>query len=397
MRARSLTRGLLIVALTLLGLGSAAATETVIYYFTGTDGALPYTGVILREGNLYGVTYGGGLYGEGTVFELTPSGSGWTESVLYNFTGGADGALPFSDLTFDNAGNFYGSTLFGGAYGGGVVFELSPSSQGGWSQTVLHSFPASGNFRSASPSRVTFKGGRLYGTISLGGAYTHGDVFELFPSKLGWKQNVLYNFTGGSDGGSPSGGLVFDANGNLYGTTESGGPQTAGLVFELTPSGDGWAESVLYSFQCCNGDGEVPSGLTMDRAGNLFGTTSQGGTGTCSGFSGCGTVWELSPSISGWTETILHEFAGGSDGNWPNSDLLITRLGIFGTTRGVETGDTTVFRLTHSGQGWTNHVLQDDGVGDFIYAGVILGPAGSLYGTHFEGGQNYGYVFQILE
>jgi uncharacterized repeat protein (TIGR03803 family) len=219
----------------------------------------------------------------------------------------------------------------------------------------------------------------------------------LFPTKLGWKQNVLYNFTGGSDGGSPSGGLVFDANGNLYGTAESGGPQTRGLVFELTPSGGGWTESVLYSFVCCNGDGAVPSGLTIDRAGNLYGTTTQGGTGTCSGFYGCGTVWELSPSVNGWTETILHEFAGGSDGNWPNSDLLITSSGIFGTTRGLLIGDTTVFRLTRSSQGWTNHVLQDDGVGDSIYGGVVRGPAGSLYGTHFEGGENYGFVFQILE
>jgi len=144
-------------------------------------------------------------------------------------------------------------------------------------------------------------------------------------------------------------------------------------------------------------DGAVPHGaLIFDAPGNLYGTTTQGGTGTCAGFNGCGTVWELAHSSTGWTEIVLHEFAGGSDGNWPNSDLLLNRAGIFGTTRGVLDGDAVVFRLTPSGNGWTNTVLLDYGVGGYLYGGLISGPNGSFYGTRFGGGQNYGYVFQLL-
>jgi uncharacterized repeat protein (TIGR03803 family) len=395
MRDKSLT-SLVVVAFILLAFGSADAAEKVIYSFNGVDGANPYNGVILKGGNLYGVTYDGGAYGNGTVFELTPSGGVWTETVLYSFTGGSDGALPFADLTFDDAGNFYGTTLYGGTYGGGVVFELTPS-QSGWSEAVLHSFRTGPNLSSAGPSRVTFKGGKLYGTIRSEGAYGAGAVFELGQSKQGWSGKILYNFSGGSDGETPSGGLTFDVTGNLYGTTESGGAGSGGVVFELTPSRGKWTETVLYSFQCCNGDGVVPSGLKISKAGNLFGTTTQGGTGSCSGYNGCGTVWELSHSNEGWTENVLYNFAGGSDGNWPNSDLLINRAGIFGTTRGLVSGDTTVFRLTPSGNGWTNTVLLDYGVDGGLYGGVISGPDDTLYGTRFKGGQNYGYVFQLSQ
>jgi uncharacterized repeat protein (TIGR03803 family) len=245
---------------------------------------------------------------------------------------------------------------------------------------------------------VTFRRGRLYGTIGSEGTYGAGAVFELVQSQQGWSGKVLYNFSGGSDGGNPSGGLTFDTAGNLYGTAESGGTGSGrGVVFELTPSIGQWTETVLYSFQCCNGDGVVPSGLKMSKAGNLFGTTTQGGTGSCSGYYGCGTVWELTHSDAGWTENVLYNFAGAGDGSWPNSDLLINRAGIFGTTRGLISGDTTVFQLTPSGNGWTNTVLLDYGVGGGLYGGVISAPDGSLYGTRFEGGQNYGYVFQLSQ
>ena len=397
MRGKSLAR-LVVAAFTLFGFGSvrAAVVENVIYYFNGQDGANPYNGVILKGGNLYGVTYDGGLYGNGTVFELAPNGTAWTETVLYNFTGGADGSLPFADLTLDGGGNFYGTTLYGGTYGGGVVFELSPTSQGGWAETVLISFPIRRNLQSLGPGPVIFKGGKLYGSINVGGVYGYGAIFELFPTKLGWKSRALYNFAGGSDGGNPSGRMTFDAAGNLYGTAESGGAgfSARGLVYELTPLNGVWTRAVLYTFQCCSGDGLVPSGVTIDKAGNLYGTTSQGGTGICAGFNGCGTVWELSQSGSTWVETVLHEFAGGSDGNWPNADLLVAQSGIFGTTRGLISGDTTVFHLEPASQGWTNTVLLDAGLGsDSIYGGVIHGPANSLYGTFFGGGN--GSVFQL--
>jgi uncharacterized repeat protein (TIGR03803 family) len=393
MRAKSLT-SLVVVAFILLAFGSADAAENVIYYFNGVDGAFPYNGVIFKGGNLYGVTYAGGVYGYGTVFELTPNGSAWTETVLYSFTGGSDGAFPFADLTFDAAGNLYGTTLNGGTYGGGVVFELTPA-QSGWTETVLRSFRTRPHSSSAYPSRLTYKGRKLYGTITAEGAYGAGAVFELVQSKQGWSGKTLYNFSGGNDGGGPAGGLTFDATGNLYGTAQGGGSGSGGVVFELTPSGGRWTETVLYNFQCCDGDGIVPSGVNMSKAGNLFGTTTQGGTGSCFGYNGCGTVWELTHSDAGWTENVLYNFAGAGDGNWPNSDLLINRAGIFGTTRGLVSGDTTVFQLTPSGNGWTNTVLFDYGVGGGLYGGVISGPDGSLYGTRFEGGQNYGYVFQL--
>ena len=397
MRAKILTS--LVIAFILLAFGSADAAENVIHYFNGVDGALPYNGVIFKGGNLYGVTYAGGLYGNGTVFELTPNGSAWTETVLYSFTGGSDGAFPFVGLTFDNAGNLYGTTLYGGTYGGGVVFQLTPS-QSGWTETVLQSFRTGPHSSTSDPSRVTFRGGNLYGTVSsfyITGAYGAGAVFELRPSKQGWSGKIIYQFSGGSDGARPSGGIAFDTAGNLYGTTEGGGTSATGVVFELTPSIGQWTETVLYSFQCCNGDGVVPSGLRMSKEGNIFGTTTQGGTGICPGYNGCGTVWELTHSDAGWTENVLYNFAGGSDGNWPNSDLLINQAGIFGTTRGLISGDTTVFQLTPSGNGWTNTVLLDYGVGGDLYGGVISAPDGSLYGTRCEGGQNYGYVFQLTQ
>jgi uncharacterized repeat protein (TIGR03803 family) len=385
----------IILGFNLLAVGGlhAAAVEKVLYYFNGVDGSSPSNGVILRAGNLYGVTYDGGAYGGGTVFELTPSGDNWTETVLYSFTGGSDGGFPFTDLTSDDAGNLYGTTLQGGLYGGGVVFEMIHS-QSGWTESVLQSFHTGPQLVSAGPSRVTFNGGKLYGTTNYGGAFGTGAVFELRKSAKGWRGNILYSFSAGSDGGYPSGGLTFDAKGNLYGTTEFAGTGGGGVIFELTPSNGAWTETVLYSFQCCTtGDGLVASGLTMSKAGNLYGTTTQGGTGTCAGFNGCGTVWELAHSSTGWTEIVLHEFAGGSDGNWPNSDLLLNSAGIFGTTRGVLIGDAVVFELTPSGNGWTNTVLLDYGAGAYLYGGLISGPNGSLYGT--RAGIN-GYVFQLL-
>src|SRR5215472_13944033 len=250
----------------------------VLYSFTGgSDGALPWAGLIAdAAGNLYGTTYGGGASGQGTVFQLDPSG---TLTVLYSLTGGND-ASPWSGLIADAAGNLYGTTE--GGDGPGEVFQLTPSGI----LNVLHNF--TGRDGAIPHGGLLFDGaGNLYGTTHNGGASAaYGTVFQLTPSGT---LNVLHSFTGGSDGAYPEAGLIADMAGNLYGTTASGGSGGQGTVFQLTPSG---ALNVLYSFTGGSDGGRPAADLIADAAGNLYGTTASGGaTASCPG--GCGTVFEL--------------------------------------------------------------------------------------------------------
>ena len=270
-----LTAALAIFAMTLLVTGTAASQEQVLYSFNdnGTDGLNPVAGVISDgAGNLYGTTGYGGAYGFGAVFELTPgSGGTWTEIVLHSFNN-KDGDNPYSGLIFDTSGNLYGTTVWGGAYGGGTVFELTPGSGGTWTETVLHSFKDSGK-----------------------------------------------------DGNSPYASLIFDASGDLYGTTSEGGTYVSGgTVFQLTPGTNGkWTEKVLHSFVDNGRDGLNPNaGLIFDTAGNLYGTTYNGGSAA-----GRGTVFRLTPGNKGkWTEKVLHSF-NGKDGSYPAAGLISIRLG----------------------------------------------------------------------
>src|SRR5271166_1949839 len=215
-------------------------TESVLYSFQGgSDGAFPYAGVIFDQaGNLYGTTaYGGGSgcagNGCGTVFQLTSSGSGWVENTLYSFQGGNDGASPFGGLIFDQSGNLYGSTAYTSSFGvgGGTVFELSPSGSN-WIHTVLYSFSGG-----AGPyDTLTIDAGNLYGTTNRDGAYGYGSVFKLTHSGGGWTYTSLHDFTAGSDGGYVYGGVILDSSGNLYGTTQYGGSGgDTGVVWEITP------------------------------------------------------------------------------------------------------------------------------------------------------------------
>jgi uncharacterized repeat protein (TIGR03803 family) len=278
-------------------------TEQVLYNFqhNGTDGYHPEAGLIFdAAGNLYGMTAGGGTHDVGTVFELTPTaGGGWAETVLHTFGNGADGVYPAGDLIFDAAGNLYGMTYDGGDYDSGTVFELTPTAGVGWTETVLHSFNNNGTDGIKPPAGLIFDAaGNLYGTTRYGGTYGYGTVFELTPTAGGgWTETVLHSFGNGTDGTSPYASLIFDAAGNLYGTTlDDGyfgcpGDTHCGTVFELTPAaGGGWTEKVLHSFSN-SPDGADPflAGLIFDAAGNLYGTTSGGGT------YGGGTVFELSP------------------------------------------------------------------------------------------------------
>jgi uncharacterized repeat protein (TIGR03803 family) len=277
-------------------------------------GNAPEGALILDSvGNLYGTTVEGGASDSGIVFQIDRSTQNVKETALYSFSGGSDGGRPSSSLTFDSQGNLFGTTTGGGdatecvlfsSRGCGVIFELSPSDDGSWRETVLHTFTG-GSDGAISESNLIFdSAGNLYGTTEFGGDFSGnicvevgcGVVFELSPnSTRGWDETVLYSFTGGPDGGQPIAGLVFDQQGNLYGTTRLGGNLSAcstsgcGVVFKLSPlSVGGWQETVLHQFGATSKDGKVPGGsVILDSEGNLYGVTTNGGD------HGLGTVYRI--------------------------------------------------------------------------------------------------------
>ena len=401
---------------------AAASKFKTLYTFSGgSDGDSPRSGLILdKDGNLYGTTFFNGQNGCGaqcgTVFKLTrnPDGS-MTESVLYSFSGNEDGADPAAELTFDAAGNLYGTTLYGGEneyHGGcGVVFELTPNDDGNWTQDVLYASTCGmdGVFFN---SRVIFDAaGNLYGTLYAAGLHNAGEIFKLtLNPDASWTKSVVYSFTGGADGLYPSGGIIFDAQGNLYGTTTRGGirgngcdPYACGNVFKVTPNPDGsWSEQVLYTFKD-GADGALPvAGLIFDQSGNLYGTTSGGGSfsGDCAP-NGCGVVFKLTPNPDGsWTETILHTFSGGRDGAAPAAGLVFDPEGsLYGTcSLGGINGYGGVFRLTPDPRGrWkeAGYAFRNN-PGAYPKAVLTLDDAGNLYGTTSgDGITTFGTVFEI--
>jgi uncharacterized repeat protein (TIGR03803 family) len=265
--------------------------------------------------------------------------------VLHRFTGGSDGAYPFSgDLVFDKAGNLYGTASAGGLgcqYACGTVFELSPS-MGSWTETTIYSFTGGNDGEYPAGGVIFDKAGNLYGTTQEGGSTGGGTVFELTPSGSGWTETTLSTF--GSDGYHPQGGLIFDSSGNLYGTTVFGGPGGGGVVYELTPSNGSWVATVLYGLT--GYEGPMDS-LAMDAGGNLYGTSS------LTGFYGKGQVFKLAPSNGGWVFSDLHSFTGGGDGEFPIGNVVLDAGGnIYGTTflGGLESDCTggcgVVFKIT---------------------------------------------------
>ena len=307
-----------------------------LYAFHGSDGAYPIARVIFGpNGTLYGTTSEGDGYG--AVFNLRPSPSAcksalcpWTETVLQAFDNqaGSAGALPGNgDLIFNQAGNIYGTTVYeeGPNYGYGVVYELMPKSGGGYTESPVYVF-------SQSDGTYPYNGvifdnaGNLYGTTTgRGGYWGYGNVFQLVPANGGWTENVLYSFQGGNDGSYPYAGLILDQSGNLYGATSNGGTGIGGTVFKLTPSGDGWTYSLIYSFTGYNNCGPYGT-LAMDGSGNLYGTTP------CGGANHTGSVFKLTPSGNSWTYTSLHDFTGGSDGGNPYCNVAIDANGnLYGT------------------------------------------------------------------
>jgi uncharacterized repeat protein (TIGR03803 family) len=276
---------------TIFRLSLANFSRTVIYRFSDSDGYWPLSEVTFDSaGNLFGTAVMGGAYGGGTVFELVRNGNQWTHSDIYTFTGASDGGEPVGGLIIDSGGNLYGTTVSGGTCACGVVFELSPL-EGGWSEQVLHNFDSRTEGGWPEASLIMDAAGNLYGTASAGGSTNGGTVFELSPSGNTWNFTLIYALveTGYPGGGGPRGSVLMDAAGKLYGTTYADGAYVQGSVFELTPTNGQWAFISLHDFDSLQ-DGEYPVGnLLMDANGNLFGTTLFGGQ------YGVGTVWEITP------------------------------------------------------------------------------------------------------
>jgi uncharacterized repeat protein (TIGR03803 family) len=389
---------------------AAAQHEGVLFSFPGSQKSAngPIAGVIFdASGNLYGTTTGDGN-GFGTVFELTPAAGGrWTEETLYSFgiSGSGDGNFPVAGLVSDAAGNLYGTTEDGGSAcnppGCGVVFELTPSPQAGWTEKVLYSFHANGTDGNSPQSGLVLDAkGNLYGTTVLGGTSNLGTVYELTPAADGnWKEKMLHSFDENRDGRNPSASLIFDASGNLYGTTSGNGVFPYGTVFELTPTAGGkWKEKILQSFGKSNGGGFVMSGVIFDPAGNLYGTTANGGD------QDVGTVFELSPQAGeDWTAKILYSFnRGGADGQSPATGVIMDSAGnLYGSTQGGGPhNDGIVFKLSPAARGaWAEEILHNFNFTDGFFpdAPLIIDASGHLYGTTLLGGANGGgEVFEII-
>lgn len=330
-----------------------------------------------------------------------------SEKVLLSFSGG-DGSSPSGPLVFDAAGNLYGTTFYSGTFGNGTVFKLSPGANNTWTEAV-YSFGGKNGKGGAHPygGLVLDSSGNLYGTTFYGGAYGYGTVFELTLNSSGkWTESVLYSFAGLRDGSNPASTLVFDAAGNLYGTTWYGGDVHGvigggdGTVFELSPTEKGrWIEKVLYQFH--GDDGANPrAGVVFDAAGNLYGGTVDGGYALCNVT--CGVVYKLTPGSNGtWTETVLHRFAS-VDGGYNEGGVVLDAVGnLYGTTLiGGADGGGTVFKLSPNANGqWREQFYSINSTNGFLtYGGAVLDAAGNIYVASEGSGSGrylYGSVFKL--
>ncbi|HEY1660765.1 MAG TPA: choice-of-anchor tandem repeat GloVer-containing protein [Candidatus Sulfotelmatobacter sp.] len=392
-RAPALFFALMAGVLFLTGLSRPAESQTynVIHNFTGKggDGANPYGGPVLdRSGNLCGTTYVGGKYNDGSVYVLSPAaGSSWKYTSLYSFNYEFGGFTPGFGTLAIRDGAVYGTTESGGTFG--VAFRVGPSAKG-IQETVVHNFGNGTDGAEPTGGVVFDAAGNFYGTTLLGGTLGNGAVFEANPSGA---ERVIYSFMGGSDAVSPAAGVTLDADGNLYGTSSFGGDEGVGAIYKLSHSTSGWTESVLYSFQGLN-DGEYPvAGVILDKAGNMYGGTFSGGA------NGGGTVYELSPSGESWTLTTLYSFTGAFGG--PYNKLAFGPGGIlYGATNSDGTyGHGSVFKLTPSDGNWTFTDLYDfqgNLDGGLIYGSVAVDANGNVFGTTDEGGStNQGVIFEI--
>jgi uncharacterized repeat protein (TIGR03803 family) len=398
-----------VMAATLISSSWAATSEKTIYNFTGgIDGGRPAAQLVFDSaGNAYGTTVIGGPAGCGTVFKLKPlSGGQWQESVLYSFSCLDDGKNPYGGVTLDSAGSLYGTTVAGGSGGictgdgCGVVYKLTPSG-GGWTESVLYSFTGGDDGFGPGGGVILDKAGSLYGTTPDGGAFSAGVVYQLSFSSGQWHQKLIHAFTGRDDGAVGSLGLLLlDSSGNLYGVTELGGKNSAGIVYKLAPGmGGTWNFTTLYAFKG-QPDAAFPyGGLIADSSGGLYGTTYFGGT------YGAGAVFQVrpAPTPTGWNEFVLYSFKGDTDGSNPTSTLVFDAArNLYGTTStgGNPSCDCgTVFRLRPTGViGWQESILYRFGTSDGFSPNYGLTPdgMGNYFGDTPAGGtQGQGVVFEI--
>ncbi len=401
-----LALAILLAPALILSRPARAQTYTVIYNFTsGQDGAYPEAGLTMdRAGNLYGTAYEGGSSNRGTVYKLAGHGTGWVFSPLYNFTGRADGADPIARVVFGPNGTLYGTTEFGGrncGEGCGAVFNLRPPATlcktvlCPWTETVIYSFAGSGDGANPGYGELTFdQAGDIYGTTYFGGNNAQGVVYKLTSSNGSWTESAIHTFSGASDGENPYSSVVFDASGNLYGTTFAGGAHGYGTVFQLTPSGSGWTENTLYAFQSSTDGGKPFGGIVFDSTGNLYGATSSAGSGNG------GTAYELTADDN-WAFSLLYSFTGSAYLPGAYDSLTMDPAGnLYGTTaKDGAHGLGSVFKLTRSNGGWTETDLYEfaSGSGGSIpYGNVLIDASGNLYGTASMGGASgYGVIWEI--
>jgi uncharacterized repeat protein (TIGR03803 family) len=422
-------------ALMLIFAACAAASQyKVIYTFQNTsDAYTPQSQMIAdASGNLYGVTQFGGAHGLGTVFELSPNANGtWSESILYSFAESTDGGQPWAGLVMDKNGNLYGTTSAGGnasctpIHGFcGTTFELSPNSNGTWTETVLVDFTGD-NGLTPDGALTLDSAGNLYGTTEGGGSGGWGTVFELSPNGDGtWTQNILHNFGLDGNGSKPFSNLIFDSKGNLWGTTADGGLLAdclegygCGAIFEMTPqSGGGWTEQTILAFDGKNGT--PPAGLTFDASGNLFGMTPFGGIGDCSGLiiNGCGGLFELTLASDGsFSPKIIRQFRSQPIAE-PNNIVVDAAGNIYGTSfaggvntcGGANLACGTIYKATPNASGGYgfSELYEFPGESDngfWPYAALTIDNAGNIYGSTGNGGNlscgisgGCGVVFQII-
>ena len=367
----------------------------------------------------------GALFAAGVLLLLAVPASAQTFTVLHEFTGGADGSIPESTLVEDRAGNLYGLATFGansnchpsGSAGCGAVFKLTHKA-GGWAFSPLYAFTGEPDGANPVGSLTIAPDGTLYGVTNDGGVAGNcldsfgqngcGTVFHLQPLPTicaaflcPWRETVLYRFTGGDDGNDPWAGVTLDRAGNLYGTAHQGGANNWGVAYELLPSGSGWTQATIHAFAGGSDGANPTSPLAFDPIGNLYGTTpGGGGGGNCYG-GGCGTVFELLPVGEGWSENILYRFAG-SDFNIPYGGVVLDPAGnLYGT---VVDGINGVFELSYSNGNWNLSQLysHDFGGEPALYSPLARDAAGNLYGTAEFGGNDQcdfsngcGFVFKL--
>jgi uncharacterized repeat protein (TIGR03803 family) len=389
---------LFVIALSLVT--ASATTTDVIFSFEEEEGEYADTDLETDSaGNIYGTTVLGGEFGSGTIFQLTPTPNGWQHTVLYSFTGGADGGEPYKGVTIDWRGNLYGTAVTGGSGscegGCGVVYKLTKAG-GTWNQTVIHAFTG-GDDGSGPGARVTVdRGGNVYGMTPTGGTYGVGTIYKIRPHAGSWDFQVIHTFTGGADGASGSAGRMLLQLNRLYGAATVGGLYGNGVVFKLTPTAVGeWDFRVLYSFHG-QPDGSFPYGALLRVSGKIYGTTYYGGENNI------GAVYELSPRRVGeWDGRVIYSFQNGSDGNSPISNLVRDAAGnLYGTTSEGGSGSGTIFKLTPIGGGqWTEsvvHPFEGPPDGGFSYNGMVVDRFGNFYGATVHGGtEDDGCVYKF--